>query len=62
MGTYSIQGEGAQLIEKIVGDYPTIVGLPLWRTAKLLEQQGVVLPNPAEETYRLKRYENWKDF
>ena len=33
-GAYSIQGEGAQLIEKIEGDYPTIVGLPLWRTAK----------------------------
>ena len=33
-GAYSIQGEGAQLIEKIEGDYPTIVGLPLWRTAQ----------------------------
>ena len=27
-GAYSIQGEGAKLIEKIEGDYPTIVGLP----------------------------------
>ncbi len=61
-GAYSIQGEGAQFIEKIEGDYPTIVGLPLWRTAKVLEQQGVVLPNPAEEIYRLKPYANWKDF
>jgi septum formation protein len=61
-GAYSIQGEGAQLIEKIEGDYPTIVGLPLWRTAKVLEQQGVVLPNPVEEIYRLKPYANWKDF
>ncbi|MDH5563348.1 MAG: Maf family protein [Nitrospirota bacterium] len=61
-GAYSIQGEGAQLIEKIEGDYPTIVGLPLWRTAKMFEQQGVILPNPVEEIYRLKPYANWKDF
>ncbi len=61
-GAYSIQGEGAQLIEKIEGDYPTIVGLPLWRTAKVLEQHGVLLPNPVEEIYRLKPYANWKDF
>ena len=61
-GAYSIQGEGAQLIEKITGDYTTVVGLPLWRTAKMLEQQGVVLPTPAEEIYRIKPYENWKEF
>ena len=61
-GAYSIQGEGAQLIEKIEGDYPTIVGLPLWRTAKVLDQHGVVLPTPVEEVYRLKPYANWKDF
>ncbi len=28
-GAYSIQGKGAQLVEKIERDYPTIVGLPL---------------------------------
>jgi septum formation protein len=61
-GSYSIQGEGAQLIGKIEGDYTTIVGLPLWRTAKVLEQQGVVLPNSIEEIYRVKPYANWKDF
>ena len=61
-GAYSIQGQGAQLIEKIEGDYPTIVGLPLWRTAKELEKHGIVLPNPVEDIYRLKPYENWKDF
>ena len=61
-GAYSIQGEGAQLIEKIEGDYPTVVGLPLWHTAKLLEQVGVMLPNSVEEIYRLKPYANWKDF
>lgn len=61
-GAYSIQEKGAQLIEKIEGDYPTIVGLPLWRTAKVLEQQGVVLPNSVEEIYGMKPYANWKDF
>ena len=61
-GAYSIQGKGAQLIEKIEGDYPTIVGLPLRRTAKTLQEQGVVLPTPVEEIYRLKPYANWKKF
>ncbi len=61
-GAYSIQGEGAQLIEKIEGDYPTIVGLPLWRTAKILGKNGIVLPTPVEEIYELKPYANWKDF
>ena len=60
-GAYSIQGEGAQLIEKVEGDYPTIVGLPLWRTGKILEEQGVVFPTSVEEVYRLKPYANWKD-
>ncbi|MFA9562525.1 MAG: Maf family protein [Nitrospirota bacterium] len=57
-----MQGEGALLIERIQGDYPTIVGLPLWRTANILEQQGVVMPNAVEEIYRLKPYANWKEF
>ncbi|WP_454063629.1 Maf family protein [Candidatus Nitrospira salsa] len=61
-GAYSIQGEGAKLIEKIEGDYPTIVGLPLWRTAKLLEERGVVPPNIVEGIYRSKPYANWKEF
>jgi septum formation protein len=61
-GAYSIQGEGAQLIERIEGDYPTIVGLPLWRTAKVLEQYGINLPTPIEKIYRIKPYANWKDF
>lgn len=61
-GAYSIQGHGAKLIAKIEGDYPTIVGLPLWRTAQLLEGQGVKLGNSIEEIYRLRPYANWKDF
>ncbi len=61
-GGYSIQGQGAKLIEKIEGDYPTIVGLPLWRTAKLFEEQGVGLGNSIEEIYKIKPYANWKEF
>ena len=61
-GAYSIQGKGSMLIEKIEGDYPTIVGFPLWRTAKVLEEQSVVLPISVEEIYRLKPYANWGKF
>ena len=61
-GAYSIQGEGAKLIEKIEGDYQTIVGLPLWHVAKLLEEQRVELANSIEEIYRVRPYANWKDF
>lgn len=61
-GGYSIQGQGAKLIEKIEGDYPTIVGLPLWHTAKLLEEQGMRLGNSIEEIYKITPYANWKDF
>ena len=61
-GAYSIQGAGAHLIEKIEGDYPTVVGLPLWHTAKLLEQAGFALPNSVEEIYRSRPYANWKNF
>ena len=35
-GAYSIQGKGAALIERIEGDYPTIVGLPLLQVATML--------------------------
>ena len=61
-GAYSIQGEAARFIESIEGDYPTIVGLPLRQVADLLEQQGVMLPTPVDEIYRLKPYANWQAF
>ena len=61
-GAYSIQGEGARLIEKIEGDYPTIVGLPLRRAAALLAEHGVAIPHDIEEVYRVKPYGNWKAF
>ena len=61
-GAYSIQGEGAHLIEKIEGDYPAVVGLPLRRTAKFLKDVGVNLPHPVEAIYRAKPYANWREF
>ncbi len=61
-GAYSIQGAGAKLIEKIEGDYTTVVGLPLLKVAKILEQQGFTIPNLVEEIYRTRPYRNWKDF
>ena len=60
-GLFHSRSRGA-VHRKIEGDYPTIVGLPLRQTAGLLEQQGVVLPKPVEELYRLKPYANWKAF
>lgn len=37
-GAYGIQGRGALFVEKIIGDYLNVVGLPLARTAKYLKE------------------------
>lgn len=41
-GGYGIQGLGAQFVEKIHGCYFSVVGLPLFETAKLLAQRGLL--------------------
>jgi len=40
-GAYAIQGLGAAIVEKIDGDYFTVVGLPLAMLADMLAQLGV---------------------
>lgn len=40
-GSYAIQGLGAVFVEKIVGSYANVVGLPLTETASLLKEFSV---------------------
>jgi septum formation protein len=42
-GGYALQGRGSALIERLEGDPTTVIGLPLRRTAELLERAGVAL-------------------
>ena len=47
-GAYGIQGLGAMLVESIIGDYFTVMGLPLCRVAMRLRDYGIdPLPTPA---------------
>ncbi len=47
-GAYAVQGLGSVLVERLEGDYFTVVGLPLPRLARLLEDFGLnVLANAA---------------
>lgn len=40
-GAYGIQGKASLFVERIDGDYFTVVGLPLARLAAMLERSGV---------------------
>ncbi len=45
-GGYGIQGRAAAFISRLEGSYSAVMGLPLFETAKLLEQAGInVLAN-----------------
>lgn len=46
-GAYGIQGKGSLLVEKINGDYFNVVGLPVARLARLLNELGVPLKKEA---------------
>jgi septum formation protein len=39
-GGYAIQGAGAMLIERISGDYTTVVGLPMARLVDVMLEEG----------------------
>ncbi len=40
-GAYAIQGLGGVFVESISGSYSGVVGLPVYQTARLLEQAGI---------------------
>ncbi len=40
-GSYAIQGIANMFVQKIVGDYDNVVGLPLSKVTQLLEKQGI---------------------
>jgi septum formation protein len=42
VGAYQIEGEGAQLIEHIDGDFFSIIGLPLLPLLLQLRKQGII--------------------
>ncbi len=44
VGCYRLEGMGVQLFEAIVGDYFTILGLPLMGLLELLRARGVLRP------------------
>jgi len=61
-GAYSIQGPGCELIERLDGDFTTVVGLPLRLAANLLAQGGVKVPIDVDALYVSKPYGNWARF
>ncbi len=61
-GAYSIQGAGGDLIERIEGDFTTVVGLPLKTVTQLLRSAGYHAPSDIDALYRTKPYPNWARF
>ena len=43
-GAYAIQGHAAMFVERIEGSYSGVMGLPLFETANLLSEAGLVIP------------------
>ena len=41
-GSYGIQGLGAVFVERISGSYSAVVGLPMFETAQLLQEVGIM--------------------
>ena len=61
-GAYAIQGVGGDLVERIDGDYTTVVGFPLKLVAHLLRSVGYPILMNVEDLYRHKPYANWNRF
>ncbi|HET7909081.1 MAG TPA: nucleoside triphosphate pyrophosphatase [Nitrospira sp.] len=61
-GAYSIQGPGAELIERLEGDFTTVVGFPLRVVAQLLGQGGMPVPVDVDALYKTKPYGTWSRF
>jgi septum formation protein len=61
-GAYSIQGPGSELVERLDGDFTTVVGFPLRLVANLLAQGGVNVPVDVEALYVATPYGNWARF
>lgn len=48
-GAYGIQGYGATLVERIEGDFYTVMGFPLAQFVRSLRRLGIALPITKEE-------------
>lgn len=42
VGSYRMEGPGAQLFDRVDGDYFTVLGLPLWAVLDALRQAGAI--------------------
>ncbi|UVT16246.1 MAG: septum formation protein Maf [Nitrospira sp.] len=61
-GAYAIQGLGGDLVERVDGDYTTVVGLPLKLVTRLLRSIGYPVPVCVDVLYERKPYANWSRF
>ncbi len=43
VGSYRLEGMGAQLFERVEGDYFTVLGMPLWPVLTELRRAGVIV-------------------
>ncbi|GKS66257.1 septum formation protein Maf [Nitrospira sp.] len=61
-GAYAIQGVGGDLVNRVDGDYTTVVGLPMKLVDRLLRSAGYPVSVPVDDLYQRKPYANWNRF